>query len=399
MAKMAESLRADDIGNYGFYAELRETSPTYWSDELQLWVLTRYDDVRHAYRNPGIFSSETFGQRGGKNDLGSPSQQRVVNTFSRQILLLDRPEHTRLRRLVSYVFTPRAVAGMRDYIDRTARGMLDALHARDSFDFVADFAGPLPLQIVTEMLDVAVADRAGYRAWSDSLTTVTEANQPEWVLRAAFAHADEMRAYLADLVDRRRGRLGEDLLSRLIEARVDGDSLDTDEIVAMAMIITTAGHETTTSLLTNSLRLLAADPAVRGSLAEDETFRRRAIEETLRWEPPLQFGTRVLTEDAVLNGVIVPQGAGIALCIAAANRDPRVFASPETFDPNRADNPHLTFGHGIHSCLGAGLARLEADIVLAAIAKDYPTLRVGDPVKRKASPLLRGFGGAEARWN
>lgn len=396
---MTQTLRTDDVGNYGYYADLRENFPVFWNEQLQRWILTRYDDVQFGYRNPGIFSSQTFAHRGGKTDLGTAAQRRVIDTFRRQILLLDRPEHTRLKRLVSYAFTPRSVAAMRPYVEKVAREMLDALRARPNFDWVADFAGPLPLQVISEMLDVAVPDRTGYRAWSDSLTVTTEANQPDDVLVAAFEHADEMRAYLYDLVNTRRKNLGDDLLSRLIEARVDGESLDTDEIVAMAMIITTAGHETTTSLLTNSVQLLLSDPIARPGLAADDEVRRRAIEETLRWEPPLQFNSRVLTEEVELHGVTMPKGAGVALCISAANRDPRRFEMPETFVPSRAENPHLTFGHGVHACLGASLARLEADVVIGTLARDYPVLRLGGRVQRKTSPLFRGFVSAEATWD
>lgn len=255
-----------DEGPYAFYSRIREEAPVFWSERLQRWILTRYDDVFAAYRNTQAFSSQTFGSRGAGTALDDPAQDRVVDTFKKQILFLDRPEHTRLRRLVSSAFTPRSVEEMRGYTASLATSMLDELQGSD-FDFVRRFAGPLPLSVVSEIFGVDVEDRDLYRAWSDSLALITSPNQPADALRAAFQHVDEMRAYLADMVVARRSSPRADLLSRMIEVEDGGDRLSTDEIVAMAMIITAAGHETTTSLLVNSLRLCSTTPsAPRGSV-------------------------------------------------------------------------------------------------------------------------------------
>lgn len=209
-----------------------------------------------------------------------------------------------------------------------------------------------------------------------------------------------MRASLTDVVQaRRNGPRDDDLLSRMIEVDDGGDRLSTDEIVAMVMIITAAGHETTTSLLVNSLRLLLNDPDRAARIGADDAYRKWALEETLRWEPPLQFNTRLATEDFELHGVIIPAGAPVALAPAGANRDPRTFAHAEQFDPERSPNPHLTFGNGAHACLGATLARLEADVVVGTIARDYPNLRIGSSIVRKRSPLFRGFDSVTALWS
>jgi cytochrome P450 len=387
-----------DVGAYSFYPRIREEQPVFWSERLQRWIITRYDDVFAAYRNPQTFSSKTFASRGAGTKFGDPAQDRVVDTFNRQILFLDRPEHIRLRRLVSHAFTPRSVEAIRGYTAGLARTMLDDLRG-DEFDYVKQFAGPLPLAVVAEIFGVAVVDRDLYRAWSDSLAFVSGPNQPPEALRAAFRDVDEMRAYLEELVEQRRGRLGDDLLSRMIAAEDGGDRFTTDEIVAMAMIITAAGHETTTSLLVNLLRLLLDDPGRATRIGIDDAFRKSAIEETLRWEPPLQFSTRVATEDVELHGTVIPAGAPVALAPAAANRDPRKFAQAEQFDPERTPNPHLTFGQGAHTCLGANLARLEADVVVGLLARDYPQLRAGERVVRKQSPLFRGFESVTAVWS
>lgn len=391
-----------DDGAYPFYARIQAEHPVYWSERLQRWILTRHDDVLAAYRDAQRYSSRTFGSRGAGTRFDDPAQDRVVDTFGRQILFLDKPEHTRLRRLVSRAFTPRSIASIRDYTADLTRSMLDGLRPgadRDGgdADLVRDFAGPLPLAVVSEIFGVDIRDRNLYREWSDSLAFITAPNQPPDTLRAAFHHVDEMRGYLVDLVEERRGRLGDDLLSRMIEAEEDGDRFTTDEIVAMAMIITVAGHETTTSLLVNALRLLLDDADLARRIGADDALRRTAIEETLRWEPPLQFSTRIALEPIALHGVLIPAGASVALAPAAANRDPRVFDRPDLFDPGRNPNPHLTFGNGAHACLGANLARLEADVVVGILAREYPDLRCG-PTVRKRSPLFRGFASATAVW-
>jgi cytochrome P450 len=386
-----------DEGAYPFYSRIREEEPVFWSERLQRWILTRYDDVFAGYRNVEAFSSKTFASRGAGSKLGDPAQDRVVDTFTQQILFLDDPEHARLRKLVSYAFTPRSVEAIRGYTANLARTMLDDLRDGE-FDFVRSFAGPLPLSVVTEIFGVDVADRDLYRAWSDSLAFITAPNQAPDALLAAFQHVDEMRAHLVELVEARRQRLRDDLLSRMIEANDAGDRLTTDEIVAMAMIITAAGHETTTSLLVNALLLLLNDPGRAQRIGADDEFRKKAIEETLRWEPPLQFSTRVTTQDVELHGTVIPAGAPVALAPAAANRDPRQFAQAELFDPERSPNRHLTFGQGAHVCLGANLARLEAGVVVGVIARDYPDLRVGSAIIRKQSPLFRGFESVTAVW-
>ena len=386
-----------DAGAYAFYSRIRETEPVFWSERLQRWILTRYEDVFAAYRNTQAFSSQTFASRGAATNFGDPAQDRVVDTFTKQILFLDRPEHTRLRRLVSNAFTPRSVEEMRTYTANLTRTLLDDLRDGE-FDFVKSFAGPLPLSVVTEIFGVDVLDRDIYRAWSDSLALITSPNQPPEALRTAFQHVDEMREYLADLVETRRKDLRGDLLSRMIEVDDAGDTLATDEIVAMAMIITAAGHETTTSLLVNSLRLLLHDPERASRIGADGAFRKSALEETLRWEPPLQFNTRVATEDFELHETVIPAGAAVALAPAGANRDPRKFAQAELFDVERSPNPHLTFGNGAHACLGANLARLEADVVVGIIAREYPELAIGSTIVRKRSPLFRGFESVTANW-
>ena len=387
-----------DEGAYPFYSRIREEQPVCWSERLQRWIITRHEDVLASYRNNKVLSSRTFQSRGAGAAVDDPARDRVVDTFAKQILFLDRPEHTRLRKLVSYAFTPRSVDSIRDYTALLTRSTLDGLRGAE-FDYVKEFAGPLPLAVVAEIFGVDVGDRDLYRAWSDSLAVVTAPNQPLDALRQAFRHVDEMRTYLTEIIEDRRKNLRDDLLSRMIEAEDDGDRLSTDEIAAMAMIITAAGHETTTSLLVNSLRLLLARPDWARRLGEDAAFRKSALEETLRWEPPLQFSTRITLEDFAVGDVVIPAGAAVALAPAAANRDPRKFAQADVFDPERSPNPHLTFGNGAHACLGANLARLEADVVVGTIAREYQDLRPGSTVVRKNSPLFRGFESVTASWD
>lgn len=385
-------------GCYPFYNRIREEEPVFWSERLQRWIITRYEDVFAAYRDSDSYSSRTFGARGGGTALEEPAQERVTLTFLQQILLLDNPEHKRLRKLVSYAFVPKHVAALREYVGHIAQEMLDSLREERDFDFVSAFAGPLPLQVIAELVGIDVEDRDQYREWSDALAFVTEPNQPTEELSAAFRRADEMRVFLHTLVEERRHNTRDDLISRMIGAEDSGDRLTTEEIVAMTMLLTSAGHETTTGLLVNLLQLVLPDHEATARAAHDPAFRKTAIEETLRWEPPLQFSTRIVTADIEVQRVKISEGSAVALSVAAANRDPRKFAEPNRFDPTRAENPHLTFGQGVHFCLGAHLARMEADVVLETLARDYATLAPGDEVVRKASPLFRGYDSARARW-
>src|ERR1700739_5030432 len=385
-------------GCYPFYDRIREEQPVFWSERLRRWIITRYDDVFSAYRDPDTYSSKTFEVRGGGTAIEEPAQDRVTSTFSQQILLLDNPEHTRLRKLVSYVFVRKYVATMREYIGRTVREMLNQLRGERDFDFVTCFASPLPLQVIAELGGIDVVDRGQYREWEDALAFVTEPNQPREALSAAFRQADEMRVFLHRLVEERCRNTGNDLVSRMNRAEDLGARLTPDEIVAMTTLLTPAGHETTTGLLVNLLQLVLSDNEATARAAHDPAFRKTAIEETLRWEPPLQFSTRIVTADIEVQGVTISKGSAVALSVAAANRDPRKFAEPSRFDPTRAENPHLAFGQGVHFCLGAHLARMEADVVLETIARNYATLRLGDEVIRKESPLFRGFVSAQARW-
>jgi cytochrome P450 len=379
---------------YPVYDKLREHRPVYWSEANQRWFVSRYDDCRLAYRSPAVFSSETYRVRTNAGPGLAIDGPQAPKANSRSILLLDAPEHTRLRGLVSRAFTPRAVRRMRDVIDEVARRLLEAQRTRVAgFDFVEAFAGPLPLLVVAHMLGVPVEDHVQYREWSHHLAYSIEPGLTAKERADAFQRSAGMGEYLMELIRERRACPSDDLVSGLVTAVDSDDRLSDEEIVAMMQILTTAGHETTTTLLCELLRGALADPDLRGRMTVDGALRSSVIEETLRLWPPIQFNTRVLTREVVVCGVTLPSGAPVGLLVAAANRDPRAFADPTTFAPTRGPNHHLSFGYGIHSCLGASLARLEADVVVKLLTREYPDLRPADPDSRalRADITLRGY--------
>jgi cytochrome P450 len=283
---------------------------------------------------------------------------------------------------------------MRDLIEDVSRRLLDAQRAQAAeIDFVEAFAGPLPLLVVAHMLGVPVEDQVQYRKWSHHLAYSLEPGLTAAERADAFERSAGMGEYLLELIGERRARPCDDVVSGLVTAVESDDRLRDEEIVAMMQILTTAGHETTTTLLCELLRGALADPDLRRHMAVDGALRSSVIEETLRLWPPIQFNTRVLTREVVVGGVTLPSGAPVGLLVAAANRDPRAFADPTTFAPTRAPNHHLTFGYGVHSCLSASLARLEADVVLELLTRDHPDLRGADPDSRalRADITLRGY--------
>lgn len=377
---------------YPTFDVLREQYPVHWSDQFNRFLISRHEDVRQAYRNHELFSTAPFGIRNPEPSTADRRLTALESTFAQQMLFLGPPDHTRLRKLVSRVFTPRAIAAQEPRIEDLTRELLTSVRGHDSFDLIANFAGPLPVLMIAEMVGVPVADQEQFRHWGDDLASLIEPGIGPEQRERALAAADDMRQYLVELVARRRCDPQNDILTDLILAEEQGNSLSTEEIVGMVMLLTSAGHETTTSLLANCVRLLVEDPAILPRLADDPALRRTAIEETLRFEPPIQYSTRLLADDVTMHGVTMPAGSLVGLVIAAANRDPRVFDQPEHFDPTRRDNPHLSFATGIHACLGASLARLEADVALRIIATEFPTLHTdASDFIRKSSATLHGF--------
>ncbi|SDF32665.1 hypothetical protein SAMN05216553_101103 [Lentzea fradiae] len=332
------------------------------------WLVTRYDDVRAGLADPRLVKDY-------RNTL--PEEERasappgLPAPMSHMLTSLDPPDHTRLRRLVTQAFTARRVAVLRPRLESVAKDLLSALPVDRPVDLVAGYAISLPMEAICELIGVPELDREDFAHWSTVL--IDECPEEEMI------HASQRLAdYLGGLVALRREKPDDALLSGLIAASESGETLSDLEIVAMAMLLLMAGHETTAVFITNSVRVLLADPEAltllkNGSAAD-------LVEELLRWvSPALNASLRFATEDLEISGVRIPRGASVTLSTGAANRDPRRFADPARLDPGRDASGHIAFGHGIHRCLGAALVRLEADVALTALFERFPDIRAAVP--------------------
>ncbi|GAA4874949.1 cytochrome P450 [Saccharopolyspora cebuensis] len=338
-----------------------ETGPT--------WLVTRYADVRAGLADPRLAKDWRATLPAEERASAPPG---LPAPMSHMLTSLDPPEHTRLRRLVTQAFTARRLAALRPRIETLADDLLAGLPGDEPVDLVARYAIPLPMEVICELIGVPELDREDFAHWSTVL--IDECPEPE-LARASAQLAD----YLGGLVALRRDDPDDALLSGLIAASEDGERLSDIEIVAMAMLLLMAGHETTAVFITNSVRALLADPAARAGVTSPDTVP-GLVEELLRWvSPALNASLRFATEDLEIGGTAIPRGASVTLSTGAANRDPDRFSDPARLDPGRDPAGHVAFGHGIHRCLGAALVRLEAEIALTALFRRFPDLRAAGP--------------------
>jgi len=354
---------------YPTYAMLRAGSPLLHEPQSGAWLVFDYDGVKRTLHDQEAFASAV-------SPDGGPT--------SRWLIFMDPPRHGRLRALVVKAFTPRVVEALEPRIRTLSRGLLDRAIERGAMDLVADYAAPLPMMVIAEMLGVPVEDRPRFLGWTEVMLDLAQTVSGEDTERAgqAFAVAtSEMRAYVGALVDARRTQPTNDLLSGLVHATVDGERLTEDEILGFFQVLLVAGSETTTNLIDNAVLDLLDHPAELARLRAAPALVPSAIEEVLRHRSPGQAMFRRARRDVALHGQTIPAGSLVLAMIGAANRDPAAFAEPDRFDVGRDPNPHLAFGHGAHFCLGAPLSRLEGRIALAdlverlhdvALASDEP---------------------------
>ncbi|MET7394822.1 cytochrome P450 [Dactylosporangium sp. NPDC005572] len=364
---------------YPRYARLREISPVVRAADGAL-VVTGYADCTTVVRDPRFahLPADMLALIGLPDWRDHPALLQLFTS----LLTLNPPDHTRLRRLVGSAFTARRVQALRPAIERMVAELCDAMDPEA--DFVDAFAFPLPVGVIGELLGVPAADRAQFQTLVRDWTQVLEVITPE-VLRTADPAAATIRAYLADLVEQRRREPADDLLTALVQAQAADDRLTDDEVLSNAALLFAAGFETTTNLLANGLSALFAHP--------DQAFGdpERAVEELLRYDSPVQIATRVVTEPVELGGIPVEAGERVVAYLGAGNRDPRRFPDPGALRLDRPDNAPLSFGGGIHYCLGAPLARLEAQIAFPALLARFPSLAPADRPERRDSLSLKGF--------
>jgi cytochrome P450 len=374
---------------YPRYDALRVLAPVAVAPDGAV-VLTRYDDCALLVRDRRFahLPQDRLGELFGADWAEHLALRQLLGSM----LGLNPPDHTRLRRLVSSAFTARRVQALRPAIAALVDELLDGIQeAGDNpVDFIGAFAFPLPVNVIGELLGVPRSDRAQFQPLVRDSSQVLEVITPELLARADAAAA-QVQGYLADLVADRRRRPADDLLSALVRAQLDGDRLSEDELLTTAGLLFAAGFETTTNLLGNGLVALTAHPEQRARLRVDPSIAASAVEELLRYDSPVQIVSRVSTEQVALLGATVPAGAHVVAYLGAANRDPARFPDPHRLDLTRPDSAPLSFGGGVHYCLGAPLARLEAQIAFPALLARYPRLALAARPERRNSLTLRGY--------
>jgi len=369
---------------YPYYVELRRDNPIAWLEPLQCWAISRYTDVDFALRNPQIFSSAHWlGQSIG--DLNpAPEVPWMIET--------DPPDHSRLRKLVNKGFTPRMVGRLEARIRAIAAELIRDASAKSEFDFVREFSGAFPVIVIAEMLGVETERRIDFKRWSDNVVIGTGRPTDEAVRAEVMKTNAEMRAYFQQAIADRKKTPREDLLTVLVQAEEERQTLSADEVLAMAMLILLAGNETTMNLLSNTMLTLTAHPGELEKVRKDHARIPQMLEEVLRYESPVQIVFRRTTQDVELSGKKIPANSVAFLLIGSANRDERKFSNADRFDPARDASEHLAFGFGTHFCLGAQLARLEAKVGLEEMFKACPSFAIDrDHVERVSSVLLRGI--------
>ncbi len=369
---------------YPIYARLRGEAPVYRNDEIGFWALSRYDDVLAAFKDTRRFSN-----REGVS-LDPTSRTPAASRLGMSFLGLDPPQHTRMRGLVSRGFTPRRVAALEPLIRKMTVGYLEALVGSGGFDVIDDFAGRLPMDVISELLGVPAADRQTLRRWADLLVHREEGMRD--VPPAGSEAFGKIRAYFTELLAERRKTPRDDLLSDLSTVELDGDRLGGDELLSFCNLMIVAGNETTTKLIGNALYWLWRHPEQRALVAASEEAIPGWVEETLRYDNSTQMLARLVTEDVELRGTTLEAGGIALLLVGSANRDEDVFERADEFDIRRDASSMLSFGKGAHFCMGASLARLEARVALEEWWRRFGGYEI-DPggAERVHSINVRGF--------
>jgi pimeloyl-[acyl-carrier protein] synthase len=364
---------------YPHYAHLRDAMPVHCCPN-GVWVLACYEDVLLVLRDP------RFGRRGFRHLLNSKDSQSNDNGISVSMLFQDPPDHARLRGLVSKAFTPRTIDNLRSRIQQIVDDLLDRAQNSREVDIIADLAFPLPVSVISEMLGIPVLDRTLFHGWSRDIACGSDAQ-----LRSIDAHVAIAR-YFRELIAERRKQPQSDLLSSLILAEEQGDVLSEAELIDICGLLFVSGHETTANLIGNGLLTLIQHPPELQALREQPSLLPGAVEELLRYDSPIQRAGRVANVPVQFGEKIIPEGAVVSAMIGSANRDPTQFVDPDRLDIKRRDNCHLAFGAGTRFCLGAMLARAEAQIAIGTLLRRMLKLElVGDKLEWRRSVETRGL--------
>jgi cytochrome P450 len=372
---------------YPTYRRLIRETPVFWLPHSNapggMWCIARYDDVIFILHNAAVFK-----------DTSRIAPPGSLTPLDRAMLQRDPPDHTRLRRLASHAFTPRRVQNLEPRIEQMSLDLLTRIRERGTADFIADYARPLPIMVIAELLGVPFEDHDRFSTWSDQIMTGSDSVLGgEEAARASQEAMASLIAYFTTLIEQRRQQPRDDLISALIAARDAEDQLSEDELLGMCVLLLIAGHETTVNLIGNGLLTLLRHPDQLALLRHHPEYLTSAIEEMLRYESPVQRSTpRFAAETFEIAGQRIEAGQQISLMFGAANRDPAHVPDPDRFDITRHPNPHLGFGSGIHYCLGAPLARIEARVAFSHILEHLPAMRLAtDQPEWKPVTWLRGL--------
>ncbi len=393
-----------DLGNpatnanpFPEFARLRVEDPVHWSPAMKAWIVTRHADVKQVALNNRQISADRLTPFFKTNpEYQKGSIESLVRYLNHWMVFRDPPDHTRLRRLFNKAFTPTSVENLRPNIEGIVAHLIDGMEAKarrgETVDYIADFAYPLPASVIMDLLGVPRADLERVKVWSDDIalfigTAQVAGNKYLRAESGAKAMSDYFRVLVEDRTDQPR----DDMISHLVLARDDRDALSTDEIIGTAILLLFAGHETTSNLIGNGFFYSMKKRGQWERLIADPSLASTAVEEFLRYDGPSGALARVASADLEMNGKAIREGQRVFAFVNAANRDPEAFDDPERFDIGRVQNPHLTFGHGIHFCLGAPLARLEAQIAAIRLTERLPHIRLsgGEP-EWHDSLILRG---------
>jgi cytochrome P450 len=369
------------------YEAMRHSEPVFQDQETGVWHVFRYDDVQRVLSEHATFSSR----------IGGDNPSETGQLFAASLINTDPPRHRQLRSLVSQAFTPRSVEALGPRISELTDELLDPVAGAGAADLIDQLAYPLPVIVIAELMGIPAADRDRFKQWSDVIVSQTRPGADETGHMAAHR---EMAEYFTGMIEQRRRRPGNDLISGLLAAEIDGQKLSVIELLGFCALLLVAGNETTTNLIGNAVLCFTEAPGTAERLIAEPALLPQAIEEVLRYRSPVQSMYRISAVDTTLRGVPIPAGSPIVAWIGSANRDGEQFPRPEVFDVGRSPNRHLAFGQGIHFCLGAPLARLESRIALQAVLSRLPGLAV-DPeaqLERMESTIVYGVKQLPVSW-
>lgn len=395
-----DTQNADFLQNpYPTYQKLLSDTPTFYDDHTGMWFFARYQDV------DAILRDRRFGRSilhlMSREELDLPPEKPEYEPFTKlgQHSMFDKepPEHTRLRSLVHKAFTPRRIRDMQIHIQRITDTLLDSAEAKGEIDILEDFAVPLPVTVIAQLLGIPEADRYKLRPWSNAIVKLYELSHTPQQADAAIQAAQEFNDYLVSLANQRKADPQDDLITALAFAEEAGDQLTTDELVSTCVLLLNAGHEATVNVVGNGLNALFKHPDKMDALRENPALIPRAIEELMRFDTPLQLFRRWVLQDLTYAGIELKQGTEVALLFGAANHDSTVFEQPDQLLLNRDPNPHISFGGGVHYCLGAPLARMELQIAYQSLLARFPDMEcITDPVFHP-SYVIRGLTALHVR--